>query len=158
MGSYQASEKHKKLITPHGDWKHAVSNRVGLESESSLPLMGIGNAQPGRVARQEIELITPHGDWKPGIVLRLPNCTSNSLPLMGIGNFDRRGYETIGRNPHYPSWGLETGSFQRIHARGPTSRTPAALSLPQQCLRLKLTPRKPERFMRRILRAVDERA
>ena len=33
-----------------------------------------------------------------------------------------------------------------------------ALSLPQQRVRLKLTPRKPERFMRRTLRAVDEGA
>ena len=35
---------------------------------------------------------------------------------------------------------------------------PRALSLPQERLRLKLTPRKPERFMRRNLRTVDERA
>ena len=61
-------------------------------------------------------------------------------------------------HPTSPESACATSSFQRIHARGPTSRTPAALSLPQQCLRLKLTPRKPERFMRRILRAVDERA
>lgn len=38
------------------------------------------------------------------------------------------------------------------------SRSLRALSLPQQCLRLKLAPRKPERFMRGNLRAVDERA
>ena len=38
------------------------------------------------------------------------------------------------------------------------SRSCHVSSPPQQRVRLKLTPRKPERFMRRLLRAVDERA
>ena len=113
IGNHQqdrSDAQHLRLITPHGDRKlddplkqrprllgphypswgsetpHASIN--ALPADSSLPLMGIGNTQPG------------------GLTLaRAPS----SLPLMGIGNPWNTG-STRARplTAHYPSWGSET--------------------------------------------------
>ena len=76
-----------ELITPHGDRKQHPEAPIILDSEGSLPLMGIGNAGLDCQRHQPCAgLITPHGDRKPTDRSRKDLPASTSLPLMGIGN------------------------------------------------------------------------
>ena len=74
------------LITPHGDWKPTFDALTDTPANNSLPLMGIGNHHRRRTPVAQHPLITPHGDWKPS----------------------KSAGRCAGRQPHYPSWGLET--------------------------------------------------
>ena len=135
------------LITPHGDREpgHSSSPASG-RSESSLPLMGIGNAPALDPTSRRARLITPHGDREPAGAAFPSDGLSTSLPLMGIGNVQRQTQSTSALAPHYPSWGSGTGERARSgrHARSalitphgdrePAARYPShsvyAISLP----------------------------
>ena len=96
------------LITPHGDWKLDTSMAPYNTLMSHYPSWGLETSTAGNGVEKPQILITPHGDWKRSSEPHSPASSINSLPLMGIGNDRRSPILRPARSTHYPSWGLET--------------------------------------------------
>ena len=130
--------RHRRLITPHGDWKPISICRGpaaparshypswGLETASrtcarlravtSLPLMGIGNARSSSSAPRISR--THYPSWGlETLGIRWGRGSASGL-ITPHGDWKRRSLRPSGWNlvcSHYPSWGLET--HRRPHGR-----------------------------------------
>ena len=124
-----AGKTDVSLITPHGDWKRPNDVPTPAIAMPSLPLMGIGNAVPGRYRHRQCAAHYPSWGLETKYRVSPSVAMSGSLPLMGIGNppagLGARLHRQLitphgdwkhlrqrpAREParsHYPSWGLET--------------------------------------------------
>ena len=74
------------LITPHGDWKLDTSMAPYNTLMSHYPSWGLETSCGLTPSLWAERLITPHGDWKPLEISRTEEQSLYSLPLMGIGN------------------------------------------------------------------------